>query len=158
MTTIYDFSVKSSTNKEISLREYEGKPMIIVNTASHCGFTPQFTELQKLYDEFKEKGLVILGFPCSQFQNQEFEDIKSTIEYCQINHGVTFPMFAKIDVKGENAHPLFQYLISQKKGLLSDSIKWNFTKFLIDKEGNIIERYAPQTSPTKMEKEIKKIL
>ncbi|TQR16584.1 glutathione peroxidase [Psychrobacillus vulpis] len=158
MTTVYDFSVKDTKGENFSLDEYKGKVLLIVNTASHCGFTPQFTELQKLYDTYKEEGLIILGFPCNQFNNQEFEDIESTIEFCQLNHGVRFPMFAKIDVKGSEAHPLFQYLVSEKKGFLSDAIKWNFTKFLIDKEGRVINRYAPQTSPLKIEEDIKKLL
>jgi glutathione peroxidase len=156
MTTVYDFTVKNIKGEEVSLREYEGKPMIIVNTASQCGFTPQFTGLQKLYETYKEQGLVILGFPCNQFNNQEFDEIERTIEYCQINHGVTFPMFAKVNVKGEDAHPLFQYLVSEKKGFFSEVIKWNFTKFLINKEGIVVDRYAPQTSPLKMEENIKK--
>jgi glutathione peroxidase len=158
MITIYDFTVKNNKGEEISLHEYKGKTMIIVNTASHCGFTPQFSELQKLYETYKEEGLIILGFPCNQFNNQEFDDMESTLEYCQLNHGVTFPMFQRIDVKGKNAHPLFQYLVSEKKGFLSDSIKWNFTKFLINKEGKVVDRYAPQTSPLKIEEDIKKLL
>ncbi|MFF2755790.1 glutathione peroxidase [Psychrobacillus sp. NPDC058041] len=158
MMTIYDFTVKNNKGEEISLHKYKGQTMIIVNTASHCGFTPQFSELQKLYETYKEEGLIILGFPCNQFNNQEFDDMESTLEYCQLNHGVTFPMFQRIDVKGKNAHPLFQYLVSEKKGFLSDSIKWNFTKFLINKEGKVVDRYAPQTSPLKIEEVLKKLL
>lgn len=158
MKTVYDFTVKNNKGEEISLHEYEGKPMIIVNTASHCGFAPQFTELQKLYETYKEEGFIILAFPCSQFNKQEFDDMESTLEYCQLNHGVTFPIFQRIDVKGKNAHPLFQYLVTEKKGFLSDSIKWNFTKFLINKEGKVVDRYAPQTSPLKIEEDIKKLL
>jgi glutathione peroxidase len=158
MNTVYDFTVTNNKGEEVSLHEYKGKIMIIVNTASHCGFTPQFTELQKLYETYKEEGLIILGFPCNQFNNQEFDDMESTMEYCQLNHGVTFPMFKRIDVKGKNAHPLFQYLVTEKKGFLSGSIKWNFTKFLINKEGKVVDRYAPQTSPLKIEEVIKKLL
>lgn len=158
MTSIYDFTVKNTKGEEVSLQEYKGKPMVIVNTASHCGFAPQFTELQELYETYKEEGLIVLGFPCNQFNNQEFDDMKSTMEYCQLNHGVTFPMFARVNVKGKDTHPLFQYLVSEKKGLITEGIKWNFTKFLINKEGKVIDRYAPQTSPLKMKENIKKQL
>ncbi|QFF97354.1 glutathione peroxidase [Psychrobacillus glaciei] len=156
MTTIYDFTVKNTKGEDVSLNIYKDKPMIIVNTASHCGFTPQFAELQKLYETYKEEGLIILGFPCDQFNNQEFEEIESTIEFCQLNYGVTFPIFAKVNVKGKEAEPLFQFLVSEKKGFLSEAIKWNFTKFLINKDGKVIDRYAPQTSPSKMLQDIKK--
>ena len=132
--------------------------MVIVNTASLCGFTPQFKELQELYEIYKEKGLVVLGFPCDQFSNQEYDNIEETMEFCQVNYGVTFPMFAKIDVNGENADPLFKYLTSEKKGFLTEDIKWNFTKFLIDGHGNVVERFAPQTNPLKMEEKIKGFL
>ncbi|WP_144514005.1 glutathione peroxidase [Bacillus sp. FJAT-22090] len=158
MTSVYEFMAKNTKGENVSLDKFKGKPMIIVNTASHCGFTPQFTELQKLYELYQDNELVILGFPCSQFNDQEFEDIESTMEHCQLNYGVTFPMFAKVDVKGKDAHPLFQYLTTEKKGFLSSGIKWNFTKFLIDKEGNVVNRYAPQTSPLKMEADIQKLL
>ncbi|GGA50133.1 glutathione peroxidase [Psychrobacillus lasiicapitis] len=157
MTSVYEFTAKNIKGEDVPLSKYKGKPLIIVNTASHCGFTPQFTELQTLYEKYHDQGLEILGFPCSQFNNQEFEDMDKTLEYCQLNHGVTFPMFAKIDVKGNDIHPLFQYLITQQKGFLSDGIKWNFTKFLIDKEGNVVGRYAPQTPPLKMERDILKM-
>lgn len=158
MTSVFQFTAKNTKGENVSLSEFEGKVIIIVNTASHCGFTPQLTDLQKLYERYQDKGLVILGFPCSQFNNQEFDDIESTMEYCQLNHGVTFPMFAKVDVKGKDAHPLFQFLTTEKKGLISSSIKWNFTKFLIDKEGKVVNRYAPQTSPMKMELEIQELI
>jgi glutathione peroxidase len=150
MTNVYDFTVIHSNGDEISLRSYEGQPMIIVNTASKCGFTPQFKELQELYAEYKDQGLVVLGFPCNQFSDQEFQDMKDTMEFCQLNYGVSFPMFKKIDVKGDHADPLFQYLVSEKKGLLTEDIKWNFTKFLIDPDGNVVKRYAPQSSPKKI--------
>ncbi|SES45872.1 glutathione peroxidase [Psychrobacillus sp. OK032] len=158
MTSIYEFTAKNTKGEDVSLSKFKGKPLVIVNTASHCGFTPQFTELQKLYEEFRSKGLEILGFPCSQFNNQEFEDIDRTLEFCQLNHGVTFPMFAKVDVKGTDIHPLFQYLTTEQKGFLSNNIKWNFTKFLIDKEGKVVGRYAPQTPPLKMEIDICKLI
>ena len=158
MTTIYDFKVKTADGDTESLEKYEGSPLIIVNTASKCGFTPQFKELQRLYEEYKDKGLQILGFPCGQFNNQEFENQEETMEFCQVNYGVSFPVYAKVDVKGNEAHPLFKYLTSSQKGLMTEGIKWNFTKFLVDREGNVVKRYAPQTSPKKMEEDIKKLL
>lgn len=143
---------------EKTLKEYEGKPLIVVNTASKCGLTPQFKGLQELYEKYSDQGLEIIGFPCDQFNNQEYENIEETTQFCQINYGVTFPITAKIDVNGENAHPLFTFLKKQKKGILSDNIKWNFTKFLIDREGQVVERYAPTTVPNKIEEDIKKLL
>ncbi|WP_318503381.1 glutathione peroxidase [Bacillus sp. T3] len=154
MTTVYDFSVKKPNGELKSLVEFEGKTLLIVNTASKCGLTPQFKGLQELYDKYKEHGLEILGFPCDQFNNQEFANINETTEFCQLNYGVTFPMFAKIDVNGENAEPLFNFLKEQKKGVLSKNIKWNFTKFLIDSKGQVIERYAPTTTPSKIEDDL----
>lgn len=158
MTTVYDFSVEKTNGELQSLQEFEGKPLIIVNTASKCGLKGQFAELQEIYDTYKDHGLVILGFPCSQFNNQEFDDINETTEFCQLNYGVTFPMYAKIDVNGENAHPLFQYLKDEQGGVLSNEIKWNFTKFLIDRDGYVIKRYAPTTKPAKMKSDIEKVL
>ena len=143
---------------EKSLNEYEGKPLIIVNTASKCGLTPQFKGLQELYDKYKDQGLEVLGFPCDQFNNQEFDNIEETTQFCQMNYGVTFPMFAKIDVNGDHTDPLFTFLKEQKKGVLSKNIKWNFTKFLIDGNGQVVERYAPTTDPAKMEEDIIKVL
>lgn len=157
MTTVYDFTVKQSNGELVDLKQYEGRPMIIVNTASKCGFTPQFGGLQSVYEKYKDKGLVVIGFPCDQFNNQEFDNIDETTEFCQVNYGVTFPMFAKVDVNGDQAEPLFNYLTSEKKGLLSGKIKWNFTKFLVDQNGKVVERYAPQTKPEKMEKDIDKL-
>jgi glutathione peroxidase len=158
MTTVYDFTVKMTNGEPKSLKEYEGKPLIIVNTASKCGLTPQFKGLQSLYEAHKEQGLEILGFPCDQFNNQEFDNIEETTEFCQLNYGVTFPIFAKIDVNGKNADPLFSFLKDQKKGTLIKSIKWNFTKFLIDKEGNVVERYGPNVDPSKIEKDLLQLL
>ncbi|GAA0321063.1 glutathione peroxidase [Bacillus carboniphilus] len=158
MTTVYDFSVKMPNGSLKSLKDYEGKPLIVVNTASKCGFTPQFKGLQELYEKYKEQGLEILGFPCGQFNNQEYENIEQTTEFCQLNYGVTFPMFAKIDVNGKEADPLFQFLKEQKKGMLTKVIKWNFTKFLIDREGNVVERYAPTVDPSKIENDLLKVL
>jgi glutathione peroxidase len=158
MGTVYEFSVKKINGEIQSLEDYKGKPLIIVNTASMCGFTNQFKELQELYEEHVEQGLVILGFPSDNFNNQEFDDIEKTMEFCELNFGVTFPMFAKVDVKGSQAEPLFTYLTSQKRGMLTEGIKWNFTKFLIDREGYVVERFAPQTSPLKMSNAINVII
>ncbi|MEK3855838.1 glutathione peroxidase [Cytobacillus sp. FSL H8-0458] len=158
MTTIYDFEVKKTNGELKSLKEYEGKPLIIVNTASKCGLTPQFKGLQELYEKYKDKGLEILGFPCDQFNNQEFDNIEETTEFCQLNYGVSFPIFAKIDVNGDNADPLFAYLKEQKKGILSKNIKWNFTKFLVDRSGQVVERYAPTTEPGKIEDDLTNLL
>ncbi|WP_342429406.1 glutathione peroxidase [Neobacillus sp. FSL H8-0543] len=156
MKTVYEFNVKMTNGEEKSLTEYEGKPLLIVNTASKCGLTPQFQGLQELYDKYKEKGLVILGFPCDQFNNQEFANIEETTKFCQVNYGVTFPIFAKVDVNGYNTDPLFTFLKEQKKGLLSRNIKWNFTKFLVDANGQVVERYSPTTEPAKIEEDLKK--
>jgi glutathione peroxidase len=154
MKTIYDFTVKMTNGEEKFLKDYQGKPLIIVNTASKCGFTPQFKGLQELFETYKDRGLEILGFPCDQFNNQEFDNIEETTQFCQLNYGVTFPIFAKIDVNGENTDPLFTFLKEQKKGLLSKNIKWNFTKFLVDQNGQVVERYAPTTEPIKMENDL----
>ncbi|MBK3497323.1 glutathione peroxidase [Viridibacillus sp. YIM B01967] len=158
MTVVYDFTVKKTNGEQQELSEFAGKSLVIVNTASKCGFTPQFKELQALYGKYKEQGFEILGFPCDQFNNQEFDNINETMQFCQMNYGVSFPLFAKIDVKGESADPLFKHLVSEKKGLLTEGIKWNFTKFLIDKNGKVVARYAPQTSPEKIENDLKLVL
>ncbi|TWT23883.1 glutathione peroxidase [Planomicrobium sp. CPCC 101110] len=158
MSSIYDYKVKKANGEIESLEKYKGQPLIIVNTASKCGFTPQFSELQNLYETYKDQGLRVLGFPSGQFNNQEFDNQEDTMEFCQINYGVSFPMFAKVDVKGNTADPLFKYLSSAQKGLLTEGIKWNFTKFLIDREGNVVKRFAPQTSPRKMEEDVQKLL
>lgn len=158
MVSVYDFDVKKPNGDTLSLKEYEGKPLVIVNTASKCGFAPQFGGLQKLYEEYKDDGLVILGFPCDQFNDQEFASIDETTEFCQVNYGVTFPMMAKIDVNGDGADPLFDHLTSEKKGMLSKKVKWNFTKFLVDRSGKVVERYAPQTAPEKLAEDVEKLL
>ncbi|WP_312469801.1 glutathione peroxidase [Neobacillus sp.] len=158
MKTVYDFDVKMTNGEEKSLQDFEGKPLIIVNTASKCGFTPQFKGLQKLYDKYKDRGLMILGFPCAQFNNQEFNQIEKTTQFCQVNYGVTFPIFAKVEVNGHNAEPLFTFLKEKKGGLLSNNIKWNFTKFLIDRNGQVVERYAPTTDPRNIEYDLVKLL
>ncbi|ASS96600.1 MULTISPECIES: glutathione peroxidase [Peribacillus] len=157
--SIYEFEVNKINGETISLEEYRGKVMIIVNTASKCGFSPQYDDLQSLYVQYKEDGVVVLGFPCNQFLNQEPGDDLEIDSYCKLNHGVTFPMFAKVNVNGKEAHPLFSYLTENAPGVMgSKSIKWNFTKFLIDRDGNIVSRYAPKTKPLEMEEDLKKIL
>lgn len=158
MKTVYDFNVKMTNGEVKSLKDFEGKPLIIVNTASKCGFTPQFKGLQELYEKYKVQGLEILGFPCDQFNNQEFANIDETTQFCQLNYGVNFPMFAKIDVYGVEADPLFRHLTEQKKGLLTNRIKWNFTKFLVDRNGQVLERYSPTTEPLKIENDLLKVL
>jgi glutathione peroxidase len=158
LETVYDFTVKMTDGNEKSMREYEGKILLIVNTASKCGFTPQFEGLQKLYEKYKEQDFVVLGFPCDQFKNQEFSNIDETLQFCQKKYGVTFPMFAKIDVNGEKEHPLYTFLKDQKGGILSKNIKWNFTKFLVDRNGKVVERYSPTTKPSKIEEDIVSIL
>lgn len=155
---IYDFSAVTINGEEISLSKYKGKVLLIVNTASKCGFTPQYKELQKIYEDLGKGDFEILGFPCNQFGSQEPGNSEEIVNFCEINYGVTFPLFDKIEVKGENAHPLYKYLTSEKKGLLGGSIKWNFTKFLIDREGNVVERFAPMTKPSKIEEDIKSLL
>ena len=140
------------------METYKGKTILVVNTASKCGLTPQFEGLEKLYRKYKDKGFVILGFPCNQFANQEPGDEKSIAEGCLINYGVTFPMFSKIEVNGENAHPIFKYLKKELKGFLSSKIKWNFTKFLIDAEGNPVKRFSPGTVPEKIDTYLERFL
>ena len=158
MTSIYDFTVKKPDGTEELLADYRGKVIVIVNTASKCGFTKQFEELQSLYEEYKDRGFCILGFPSDNFNNQEFDNMEDTLAFCQRNYGVTFPMFDKIDVKGKGEHPLFSYLTSEQKGFLLEGIKWNFTKFLIDRNGNVVERFAPNTAPFKMKQAIEKLI
>lgn len=148
---IYEYSAKSLQGKEISMEEYRGKLLLVVNTASKCGFTPQYEGLQAIYEKYREKGLVILGFPCNQFADQEPGDEESIAKGCVLNYGVSFPMFAKIDVNGENAHPLFKYLKGELSGLMGGQIKWNFTKFLVDRDGKPLKRFAPATAPEKVE-------
>ena len=154
----YDFEATSLQGKKISMESFKGKTVLVVNTASKCGLTPQYEGLEKLYRTYKDKGLVILGFPCNQFANQEPGDESSISEGCLINYGVSFTMFAKVDVNGETAHPLFKYLKTELKGTFGNRIKWNFTKFLIDSEGKPLKRFSPYTKPEKMEKDILKAL
>lgn len=152
----YQFSAKSLQGKEIGMETYKGKMVLVVNTASKCGLTPQYEGLEKLYQQYKDKGLVILGFPCNQFAQQEPGDEKSISEVCLINYGVTFPMFSKIDVNGKNTHPLYKFLKSHLKGIGGSWIKWNFTKFLIDSSGKPVKRFAPITKPESIEKYLTK--
>ena len=154
---IYDFKVKKSDGSYTSLEEYKGKVMIIVNTATRCGFAYQYKELEALYQEFKND-LSILSFPSNQFNNQEPLKDNEIKEFCSLNHNVTYDTFAKIDVNGKNTDPLFKYLKSETKGLLGSNIKWNFTKFLIDKNGKVVKRYSPNVSPLDMKKDIKKLI
>jgi glutathione peroxidase len=150
MSPFYSFSAASLNGTSITLSDYAGKLVLVVNTASQCGFTPQYTGLEALYKEFSGEGLVILGFPCNQFGKQEPGDAAEIAQTCQINYGVTFPMFGKVDVNGTNAHPLFDWLTAELPGWLGRSIKWNFTKFLIGRDGKPIKRFAPVTKPEKM--------
>lgn len=154
----YDFQAKLLNRNEISLNDFKGKTVIVVNTASKCGLTPQYEGLENLYRKYKDQGLVILGFPCNQFAKQESGTSQQIEEFCQLNYGVSFPMFDKIDVNGTNEHPLFTFLKSKLGGFLSDDIKWNFTKFVIDKTGKPVKRFSPITKPEQMETYIQKLL
>ena len=180
--SVYDFTLETNEGEEKSLADYKGKVLVIVNTASKCGFTPQFKELQELYTKYREQGLEILGFPCNQFAEQEPGSNDEVQQFCRLNYGVTFQIFEKGDVRGESAQPLFQYLTKEKgfrgfdpahplsevltkalqdnfpEYLEDDSIKWNFTKFLIDREGSVVERFEPTTAPSDMAAEIEKLL
>ncbi|ASL45641.1 Hydroperoxy fatty acid reductase gpx1 [Burkholderia sp. AD24] len=159
MASIYSFSAHTLGGQEVSLEQYRGKVLLIVNTASECGFTPQYAGLQKLFDAYSARGLTVLGFPCNQFGKQEPGDASAIGDFCQKNYGVTFPMFDKIDVNGSNAHPLFRYLTEEAPGLLGlEGIKWNFTKFLIGRDGSVVKRYAPLTKPESITEDIEKQL
>lgn len=154
----YKLSAKSLRGNEISMEEYKGKTVLVVNTASKCGLTPQYEGLETLYQKYKDKGLVILGFPCNQFGNQEPGDDKSISEGCLINYGVSFPMFSKVDVNGSGAHPIFKFLKSNLSGFPGNSLKWNFTKFLLNSEGNPVKRFSPWSKPESIDPYLKKIL
>ena len=158
MTGIYDFKARSLAGEDIPLQRFEGQVLLIVNTASACGFTPQYRGLEALHQTLHPRGLSVLGFPCNQFGNQEPGDAKQIEQFCTKNYGVTFPMFAKIDVNGNNAHPLFSYLKSEKAGLLGPSIKWNFTKFLVNRSGKVVARHAPTAKPEGLTREIEALL
>ena len=155
MASIYDFSAKTIDGAEQKLDAYRGKTLLVVNVASKCGFTPQYEGLEAMYRKFKGQGLVVLGFPCDQFGHQEPGDENEIKNFCSLNYEVTFPLFAKIDVNGPNAHPLYKYLKHEAKGLLgSEAVKWNFTKFLVDSTGTVRKRYAPTDTPENIEKEL----
>jgi len=158
MAGLYDFTAKSLAGEDVPLKRYEGQVLLIVNTASACGFTPQYGGLEALHQALQPRGFSVLGFPCNQFGGQEPGDAKQIEEFCASNYAVTFPMFAKIDVNGSNAHPLYQFLKGEKSGLLGASIKWNFTKFLADRTGKVVARHAPTAKPESLAKEIEALL
>ena len=159
MKDIYTYNVTTITGEEQSMSIYKGKVLLIVNVASECGFTPQYDGLQKIYESYHDQGFEVLGFPCNQFGSQEPGNSKQIQNFCKVNFGVTFPLFAKIDVNGENAHPLYVYLKDKAPGILgTKNIKWNFTKFLIDRNGNVIKRYGSSTKPEKITKDIEALL
>ena len=158
MTTLANFEATTITGRDQRLDEYLGRVVLVVNTASKCGLTPQFDGLERLYAGLRDEGLVVLGFPCDQFANQEYADDAETAEFCRLNYGVTFPMFAKVDVNGRAAHPLFAWLRAEQSGLLGDAIKWNFTKFLLDRQGRVVRRYAPTVAPEAIEADIRALL
>lgn len=159
MSSVYDFAANSLEGKPVRLSEYQGKVLLIVNTASECGFTPQFTGLEQLFEKYRDRGLVVLGFPCNQFGAQEPGTAEEIGVFCQKNYGVSFPMFEKIDVNGDAAHPLYRWLKGNARGLLgSERIKWNFTKFLVDRTGTVKARYAPVTKPEQLATDIEALL
>ncbi|QYG95129.1 glutathione peroxidase [Iamia sp. SCSIO 61187] len=158
MTTLHDFTATSITGEEVDLSAYRGKVVLVVNTASKCGFTPQYEGLEKLYEDYADQGLVILGFPCDQFRNQEPGDEAEIQEFCKLSYGVTFPMMAKIEVNGDGAHPLYQWLKAERGGVLGSKVKWNFTKFLVGRDGAVIERYGSTTKPEKLTGDIERAL
>ncbi|MGP9831059.1 MULTISPECIES: glutathione peroxidase [Marinobacter] len=157
--SIYDFSVRDIKGNEASMADYKGKVLLIVNTASKCGFTPQFEGLQALHEQLGDQGFEVLGFPCNQFMNQDPANEDAISQFCSLNYGVSFPMFAKVDVNGDGAHPLFQFLKREARGLMgSEKVKWNFTKFLVNRDGQVIRRYAPTAKPADIRADIEKLL
>jgi glutathione peroxidase len=157
--SVYDFAAQSITGKPVQLKDYQGRVLLIVNTASKCGFTPQFEGLEALWKDYEAQGLTVVGFPCNQFGGQDPGSDGEIAEFCQLNYGVSFPMMGKVDVNGGDAHPLWQWLKKEKRGLLgTEMIKWNFTKFLIGKDGQVLERYAPNDEPAKLRADIEKAL
>jgi len=158
MATVYDFTAKSLAGEDMPLRQFEGQVLLIVNTASACGLTPQYKGLQELHAGLSPRGFAVLGFPCNQFGAQEPGDAKQIATFCETNYAVTFPMFAKIDVNGSGAHPLYEHLKREKSGLLGPAIKWNFTKFLVDRAGKVVARHAPTARPEGLKKEIEALL
>ena len=158
-TRIYDFTVTDIQGNERSMADYRGKVLLIVNTASKCGFTPQFEGLQALYRDLRDQGLEVLGFPCNQFMNQDPGNDDAISQFCSLNYGVSFPMFAKIEVNGDGTHPLFRFLKREAKGLMgSEKVKWNFTKFLVNRDGQVVRRYAPTAKPADIRADIEKLL
>jgi glutathione peroxidase len=158
MAGVHDFSAQSLAGDEVALKQFEGKVLLIVNTASACGFTPQYKGLEELHRQLSPRGFAVLGFPCNQFGGQEPGDAAQIEQFCASNYAITFPMFAKIDVNGDHAHPLFKYLKNEKFGLLGPSIKWNFTKFLVDRAGKVVARHAPTARPEGLRREIEALL
>ncbi len=156
--SVHDFSVQTTNGEDVSLATYQGQVMLIVNTATKCGLAPQFKGLETLHQEYKDKVLAVVGFPCNQFMNQEPVNNDEMAATCERNFGVTFPLFAKIKVNGSDAHPLYKYLKEEQKGVLSKEIKWNFTKFLVDQNGKVVGRFGPNVEPAKIEDDIKKLL
>lgn len=158
MSKFYDFEANSLRGQKVPMSAYKGKVVLVVNTASKCSFTPQYKGLEELYEKYKDRGLEVLGFPCNQFGKQEPGGSSDIQEFCQVNYGVSFPMFEKIDVNGTNTHPLYSYLKSEKGGFLGSNIKWNFTKFLIDKNGKVVKRFGPIVKPESIESKIQSLL
>ena len=158
MAKIYDFKALNNKGVEVDFSQYEGKVLLIVNTASKCGFTPQYDGLEALYQKYKDKGLVVIGFPCDQFAHQEPGSNEEIAEFCRLNHGVTFPLMAKIEVNGDNAHPIYKYLKNAAKGTFGNAIKWNFTEFLISRDGEQVTRFAPTTKPEAIDDKIAALL
>jgi glutathione peroxidase len=158
MPTLSDFTATALDGHEQDLADYRGKVVLVVNTASQCGLTPQFSGLESLYEKYVDQGLVVLGFPCNQFAGQEPGDAAELCAFCQKNYGVSFPMFDKIEVNGDDTHPLYQWLKTEKGGILGDAIKWNFTKFLVGRDGQVIKRYSPTTEPEKLADDIEDAL
>ena len=156
--SFYDYSAKLNDGSARKLSQYKGKVLLVVNTASQCGFTPQYKGLQELYATYKDRGFAVLAFPCDQFGHQEPGSDEEIASFCETSYGVDFPLFSKIEVNGDNAHPLYKFLKSEKGGLLGDAIKWNFTKFLIDRDGKVVRRYAPTDKPASLEKDIEALL
>ena len=158
MTSLQDFSATSLDGQEVDLSAYAGQVVLVVNTASQCGFTPQYQGLQELFTQYQDQGFTVLGFPCDQFGNQEPGDSAEIGAFCEKNYGVTFPMMSKVEVNGDNAHPVYQWLRQEKGGMLGSKIKWNFTKYLVGKDGQVIDRYAPTTKPEKIAGDVEKAL
>ncbi|MEO6470989.1 MAG: glutathione peroxidase [Aeromicrobium sp.] len=158
MTSVYEFSATTNSGVEQALVDYKGKVLLVVNTASQCGFTGQYKGLEKLYKTYVDRGLVVLGFPCDQFGGQEPGDDEEIADFCELNFGVTFPLYSKVDVNGKNAHPLYRWMRSERTGTLGTKIRWNFTKFLIDSEGNVVKRYGSTTRPEDIAADIEALL